>query len=203
MEEEQKEKVKVKVKVTRLLITIAIVLVTALVVGGVTWYYMDKSAKDLKEANDKEVQALEKQITILKKTETAEVKSKANTTSDWHTYKNNDYNFQLTLGDKFKGYIVNKDSNNGIDSYLFSLPTTDSQYVSVNNNPAPVFRITIYTDAKYQELMNQEGPKPTFIKSSNGKTYAYWLATQWPSDWGLTGGENGDIKTVVDTLKIN
>ena len=55
MKEEQKEKVKKKVNVTRLLITIAIVLVTALVVGGVTWYYMDNSAKDLKEANDNEL----------------------------------------------------------------------------------------------------------------------------------------------------
>ncbi len=79
MEEKQAEKSKEKINVTRLLVTIAIVLVTALVVGGVTWYYMDKSAKDLKEANDNEVQALEKQITILKKAKITETSNNTTT----------------------------------------------------------------------------------------------------------------------------
>lgn len=54
----------------RMLITTGIVLLAALVVGGATWYVMDKSAKEIKTANDQSVAALQKQIDDLNKTET-------------------------------------------------------------------------------------------------------------------------------------
>lgn len=46
----------------RLLITTGIVLVATLVVGGTTWYVMDKSAKEVQKANEESIAALEKQI---------------------------------------------------------------------------------------------------------------------------------------------
>ena len=51
----------------RLLITLGIVIVTTVVIGGVTWYLMDQQAKNEKTANDKQVLELQKQIDDLQK----------------------------------------------------------------------------------------------------------------------------------------
>ncbi len=151
MEEAQAEKSKEKVNVKRLLITIAIVLVTALVVGGVTWYYMDKNAKDLKEANDKEIQALEKQITILKKAET--------------TGNNNTAASNQTQPSVPPATVV----NNFLTSYL--------EYLNSNNNgqgaagyvgthaSAPItstFKTSVTTGLKYADpiILAQNTPDP-------------------------------------------
>lgn len=65
METETKEKVNWQ----RLAITTGIVLLTALAVGGTTWYVMDKNAKDEKAANEKSITELQEQINELKKDE--------------------------------------------------------------------------------------------------------------------------------------
>lgn len=57
---------KPKLNWQRLLITLGFVLLAALVVGGATWYVMDKSAKEIKTANDQSVSSLEKQVSELK-----------------------------------------------------------------------------------------------------------------------------------------
>lgn len=53
----------------RMLTTISIVLFSALVVGGTTWYVMDKSAKEVQTANEKTATELQKQIDRLKTTQ--------------------------------------------------------------------------------------------------------------------------------------
>jgi hypothetical protein len=65
----------------RLLITIGIVLVTAGVVGGTTWYLLDKSAKDIKTANDKSISELQKQIDELKASKNSSTTSTETTPS--------------------------------------------------------------------------------------------------------------------------
>jgi len=54
----------------RLLITTGFVLLAALVVGGTTWYVMDKSAKEVQTANEKSVAELQKEIDELHTIET-------------------------------------------------------------------------------------------------------------------------------------
>lgn len=78
MEEKQKFNWK------RSLITIVIVLVTAGVVGGVTWYLMDRNANDIKAANDKSMEALQKTITDLK-SQITDLESKTTTTTNTTT----------------------------------------------------------------------------------------------------------------------
>jgi|GEM_PF-1742393 len=56
------EPVKPQFNWQRMLVTLGIVLFAALVVGGTTWYVMDKSAKEIKAANDESVATLQKQI---------------------------------------------------------------------------------------------------------------------------------------------
>lgn len=63
---------KSKLNWQRLLITLGIVLFAVLIVGGTTWYVMDKSAKEVQTANEKTLVELQKQIDELKNTSSEE-----------------------------------------------------------------------------------------------------------------------------------
>lgn len=74
---------KLKVDWKRVLITSAIVMLSALVVGGTTWYVMDKSSREVAEANDASVATLQEQISTMEAasaTEKAALTEKVETT---------------------------------------------------------------------------------------------------------------------------
>ena len=64
----------------RMLITSGFVLLAALVVGGTTWYIMDKSAKEISTANDTSIAAMQKQINSMEETVTSKDKETEPTT---------------------------------------------------------------------------------------------------------------------------
>jgi len=73
----------------RLLITTGFVLLAALVVGGTTWYVMDKSAKEVQTANEKSVAELQKEIDELKNTSATQTTTdNAKTTENTSALKN-------------------------------------------------------------------------------------------------------------------
>ena len=55
------EGTKEKVNLRRLVITIVLILITAIVVGGLVWFLMDKNTKNIISENNKLVASLEKQ----------------------------------------------------------------------------------------------------------------------------------------------
>jgi len=71
-----------KVDGKRLLIAIGLVLFTALVTGGLTWYLTDKIYKQEREANNKQIQALETQIKQQETKQTTTTKTTEATTKD-------------------------------------------------------------------------------------------------------------------------
>lgn len=85
-----------KVNWKRLSIMVAIVLVTALAIGGTTWYLMDQNAKKDKEASDKQAQELQKQIDASKQTTTTIKPTEAtDETANWKTYSSVDLNISF------------------------------------------------------------------------------------------------------------
>lgn len=95
---------KIKIDWKRVLITAGLVIFSALVVGGTTWYVMDKGAKDTKEANDREVVELQKKIDKMQGIEESEVDSVAKTgdellgiDSNFNRYINYDLGFQIDI----------------------------------------------------------------------------------------------------------
>ena len=182
------------------------VLITAVLVGAATWLVMNQKYNNYKTATDKSLATMQKQVNDLKKAQQDETISAA---TGWQTYKNTDYGFQLTFGTKWKGYTVKKLAGAGkaLAEYTFSLPTNDTNYTQFGNNPAQVFSITVYNTTDYQSLASQiassGAPALALIISQGGKSYIYSSAGQWPSDWSLTGGNNGDVQTVISTFKLN
>jgi flagellar basal body-associated protein FliL len=190
-----------------ILIVFAIALIAAGLAGGITWYLMNQSQNNLKADNDKSITSLQKQISDLKKVQPITVTpATTTTTTDWHTYKNTDYNFQLTFTDKWSGYSVEKTTPSGTElaNFAFELPSNDGNFISQTKTSYAAFNIMVYNTADYQAI-DRSHPVPnlpTAISSNDGKTFAYVMSTQWPSDWKLNGGTNGDVQTVISTFKF-
>lgn len=80
----------------RLLITAAYVVITAGVIGGVTWYVMDKNAKADKEQYEKQIRELEEQTNQEKaeaKVNETDTKKDESSAPVLSTYTNTKYNF--------------------------------------------------------------------------------------------------------------
>jgi len=73
---------KPRLDIKRVLITAAIVLLAAGIVGGTTWYVMDKSEKEIKTANDESVAVLQRQIDELKTKTTSTTTTGSSTTTN-------------------------------------------------------------------------------------------------------------------------
>jgi type II secretory pathway pseudopilin PulG len=185
------------------LIVAAIAIIAAVLAGGVTWYLMNQSQNSLRADNDKSVAALQKQINDLKKAQTT-VPAPTTATTDWHTYKNTDYGFQLNFGNKWSGYTVTKASTpfgTALAEYDFKLPTSDTNYTTTGNNPATVFSVLVYKTTAFQAI-DRSHPVPilpTAIVTKGDKTFAYYPATQWATDWTL---KESDVPAVISTFSF-
>jgi len=80
-----------KVDARRLIITITLVLITALLIGGGVWYFMDQNQKDIQATNEKTTQDLQKQIDALNaKSSSTSTNNSSNNNSTTKTYTNSD-----------------------------------------------------------------------------------------------------------------
>jgi hypothetical protein len=198
--DEQKNKFNWK----RALVTTAFVILTAAVVGGVTWYLMDQNEKDVKASNDKSTQEMQKTITNLKNEITSLNKDKETTTAtDWKVYKNTQYGFQLTFPESWKGYKFYAQSIDGTtQTWYVELPTTDANYVKAESTHEAgyysLFAISAYTQDQWAALQGEEGPKPTQIGTSGNYVFAYSPAQAGPSD---ISSKTADVKTIIATFK--
>ncbi|MCL5094088.1 MAG: hypothetical protein M1355_03085 [Patescibacteria group bacterium] len=172
------------INVKRLFITLGLVLFTALTVGGGTYYVLTQNAKKEKEANDKEIQALQNQVDTLKKgsekkTETPAASSTNSTTTpadetaNWKSYSNSTYKFSIKYPENWSlntGGTMPFDIKNGAD-YIFVNPyQSKSDYPSTVKTLQQYIQYSLVTPApkniqsvtmsgfdeviKYQQLQN-------------------------------------------------
>jgi len=222
MSEETKEKLNVQ----RLLITLGIVLLAALVVGGTTWYVMDKSAKEVQAANEKSVAELQKQIDELntsKTKETADLNTAtANPTASWVEYKNDTYGFSAKYP---TGYFASAKEGT-TENVAFYVNFIADKYKDGPGVGLPFDNITIYPK-KASELnlwINGEFPNiisgtlkaetvgelkgysfqsdglggthKSYVFTNSDKSHAYVIS-------GLESGRTVNFEDFVKTLTIN
>ncbi len=181
----------------RLLITSAIVVFTAVITFGITWYLLDKSAKESDEASNRLRVELQKEIDELR----AKLKTTTDSSDDL-TYKNETYGFELTFPEDWEEFkILEKTVSGATKTWYVELPTTDTNW-SLDTSTSDAgyvsfFAISAYTDSQWAE--NQAEPAPsTEITKVGEYTYGYTRAQAAPDS--LTD-KFDDIKTIVTTLK--
>ena len=109
-------------------IEIVIVIGILALLAGV--YYVNQKGKTTTTTTGTSVTTTP-DTTTTTETTTTTTESK-DETSDWKTYKNDKYKFQITLDDKWSGYTVSEEDeseNGAVWSSTFNLPTKDAEYI--------------------------------------------------------------------------
>jgi len=133
----------------------------------------------------------------------------ANTTSqnqisNWKTYTNTQYGFQITLSDVFKGYSVTKKVDNYYESdfFTFSIP-------SIGLSPqVNVEALTIETIPLKTWNSITKDPQSTPPGTVLGKNASYVFLAQLPQDGAglpsslLQRGNSSEIATIMGSFKL-
>lgn len=166
---------KQKVNWKRLGITILIVAVAISATAGPTWYFMDQANK----INQDTIKSLQDQLDEIGKTEeTSENNSEEENESSNVVYEDERYNFRLTFSDDWKDYGVSYSlfEDSDAQTIYFGLPAKETKdYIDFgfDKNYGSIFAISIYPKSEWDELQNEDGPKPAKIDEKNGLVYAY------------------------------
>lgn len=122
---------------------------------------------------------------------------------DWKTYTNKTYGFTLEFNDNWKGFKAVEKNSDGA-SILFAIPTTDTSWQESGStgldNFATPFVIGVYTLSGWDEMLKQEGPKPTEIARNDTYVFAYSGWQDCPAD---LCDKNLDVAGIIKTFKFN
>jgi hypothetical protein len=208
---------------TRLIITIVIVIVTAGVLAGGTWYYMNQQAVKAEDAKNKEVEQLQRQINELKKPTANATVASADATATWKTYNNSTYHFSFKYPDT--GITIGGYTGKPLDPIVDFISIGEDKYKNTYEYPG-LFTITvdrIPAGANVQEwiLAGQTTPginygsglKASTIGGKSGFTYAQigmFDSTGYSvqsGDYLITvstpNANNQTFKSIFGTLKID
>ena len=99
-------------------------------------------------------------------------------TSDWKTYINKEYGFQLTLTGAWKGYRVRKEINpNGITILEFEVPIKDKEY-GMGTGFAPPFLMAVYAKNQWG-MVPKEGEPGGSDRMSKSDIYIFTFSGGW------------------------
>lgn len=120
-------------------------------------------------------------------------------------YTNSTYKFSLTFPASWKGYKMKEKVFTGeVITYYVTIPTNDPSATASDSNDAGYyapFAISVYTLAQWDAVQAEEGPKPDLITKNATYAFGWSQANGIPaSDFGT---KSGDIKTIIDSFKLN
>lgn len=184
------DETKSNVNIQRLLITVGIVLVTAAAVGGTVWYLMDKSANDIKTANDQSIAALQKQIDEQKTTKTTPTPTPVVSTTT--TYTNDTTNVSFSYPKDYT--LVDKSSTNigspGDSSFYYHSDFAKATLYLSKDGANIAVNILESTDMdKVLSSMGDTSNNKTIVKYGD---YSGYVATKY--------GLGFESKIIVDTI---
>ncbi len=205
-----------------------LILVTAGIVGGLTYYFVNKKAtadknnlqSQINDLNTKYIAAL-KSLTAAKATTstttssttassstatTPATTSAAPAAASWKSYTNADYGFSFTFpNDAWKNFVaapVTPSDGSATKYIYYCVPTTDTSWADscAKGKAAPV-SIGVYTVAQWNTIKDDGSPESLSDVAQNSTyvfTFSTWQAT--PSDLANT---NFDTKSISSSLKAN
>jgi len=186
----------------RFLILIVFVFLAAISSAGPVWYFLNQSL----EARKDQIESMQNQLNKL----ADQLREKQNKdVSDEIIYKNEDYNFQLTLPKTWQDYKVFETETKWGEqvgsamTYYFALPTKDSNWPQENDideGYASLFAITLFDEDQYETVKNEDGLVPAKLGVS-GNYIITWSRGQAAPEDLIDRLE--EIKTIIDTISFN
>jgi hypothetical protein len=188
---------------------ILIILLIISLLGIAVLFYLNMQNKETVNTLQTQMSDLNIKYNALSSTQTTtpEATSSATPTPEstaWKTYTNDKYGFTLSFGDAWKGYQVKEETikDDKGSHFRVYVPTTDKQFSSTNSGYADPFVISVYTLADWDNVLKQEGTKPTLIQKDNNYAYAYSSWQACPQDLCSTI-TSAEIKNIIKTFNLN
>lgn len=209
---------------------VIVALITAVIVGGLTYYYLNTKAKQEKNDLQTQIDDLNKKIAdqeaaaaaasdtataaatkTISTTPTAATTTLASTTppassSDWKAYTNSTYGFSMTFpDDAWKNYVITPvtPSDNSGTKYLYiCVPTTDSSWK--DDCAAGYFApasIGVYTKAEWDAIKDSGTPE-SYGKIAENATYVFTFTQGQAIPTDLTN-TTFNSKAVSDSFVAN
>ena len=188
-------------------VIIAIVVTAAVVGGGLYWYMQDQTGK-LRDENTKQVEELNSQIKELKSAQVTQSEVSATVTPtakvDPYAYANSKYGFSLTFNSKWEGYeLVEKASDDSTAlAYLYAcVPTADKTWKDEKAGMFCPFAITVVKASGRTAFEQANEPRvPSYITSSSSYAFYYETGQATPTDGSDV---YQDTKTIATSFKVN
>ncbi len=197
-----KTKTKEKFSAKRFLILIAFVFLAAIFSAGPVWYFLNQALEVQKD----QIESIQNQLNNL----ADQLKEKQNKdVSDEIIYKNEDYNFQLTLPKTWQDYKVFETETEwgeevgSVMTYYFALPTKDSNWpkeYDIDEGYASLFAITLLDEDQYEIVKSEDGPVPAKLGVS-GNYIITWSGGQIVPEDLIDRLE--EVKIIIDTISFN
>lgn len=188
-----------------------IVIVSIIIIGGgiFTWQYFGTTKQEIKAPEEmvesEEVSAPE-EVSEPEETVSEPEETIKNGTTNWQTYRNEEYGFELTFPERWQGYkVVEEDSVWGIKTISFQLEREES-LVSDNEYYGSIFKITILSKDQWKALQQEEGPTPAYITENDKYVFTISMCQDdmgfkgFPEDPGpgrFYEGPIYDVKTLI------
>lgn len=125
----------------------------------------------------------------------------ADEVTDWKTYRNEEYGFEITFTDAWKGYQVESQpmgSNFGAGTLVFKILTTKN-YGDGSGYAKPL-KIYIYNHEYWSKLQKENGPKPGFLGRTQEYVFAY---STWQDPPAEFVGKDFGFDKVVASFKLD
>lgn len=128
---------------------------------------------------------------------------------DWKIYKNNEFGFQLTFTDQWKGYKVKEYAPgamasyepNAIAAFTFLMPTTDKELGRLDNGYYNMFSIIVFSKSGWQKETSQDGPKAYLLRENNSYVFAETFPQGYGNDQKLEALSHA-MGTVIDSFAL-
>ena len=171
-------------------IVVGIIVIITLVIG-VIFYFQTKSTVISSQQTEYNQAKVKKNI---KPTANNAV---VDETADWQTYKNNEYGFEITFSDAWKGYKAEEEETIGgiAETIVIQLPTKDPKWANSGYMATPL-KILVYTPQTWP-MASSDNFSPKYITKNDKYVFAYTTWQDAPSDLG------GNIEKALDILQIN
>lgn len=190
---------------------ILIILLIIALIGIAVLFYLNMQNKDSINTLQTQVSDLNIKLNVMSSDQTAQTSTEPTSSTTptpestaWKSYKNDKYGFTLTFGDLWKGYQVKEETikDDKGSHYRVYVPTTDAQFSATNPGYADPFVISVYTLADWDNVLKQEGTKPTLIQKDDQYAYAYSTWQACPQDLCNTV-TSAETKNIIKTFNLN
>lgn len=152
---------------------------------GILGYSFWLGFRSFNAINDQALKTQQEAVALFERR--AQEKSQSNIPSEWKTYRNEEYGFEMSFTEDWRGYkVISSGKQKG--TYFFCLPTVNKDYPDshcggdLHSGYASLFYITIFSHQEWTEEQKKVVGRAIFVAENQDYVVGYGKAQDSPRD---------------------